>query len=72
MQMACTHTVAMSVLGTFAGPRASGREVPLKASAAARLMHAYATAVETRRLRHGGSSQVVAPKRVVTTTQMDR
>jgi hypothetical protein len=59
MQMACTHTAAMSVLGTFAGPRAYGREVPLKASAAARLMRAYATQVETlRRLRNGGSQIV--------------
>src|SRR5207302_972216 len=57
--MACTHTAAMSVLATFAGARSYGREVPLKASAAARLMRAYATQVETlRRLRNGGSQVV--------------
>jgi hypothetical protein len=60
MQMACT----MSVLGTFAGGYGSGRDVPLKASAAARLMRAYATQVETlRRLRNGGS-QVIRVERV--------
>jgi len=59
MQMACTHTAAMSVLGTFAGAYGHGRDVPLKASAAARLMRAYATQVETlRRLRNGGSQVV--------------
>jgi hypothetical protein len=59
VQMACTHTAAMSVLGTFAGVYGHGRDVPLKASAAARLMRAYATQVETlRRLRNGGSQVV--------------
>ena len=59
MQMACTHTAAMSVLGTFAGAHGYGRDVPLKASAAARLMRAYATQVEAlRRLRNGGSQVV--------------
>ena len=59
MQMACTHSEAMSVLGTFAGAHGYGRDVPLKASAAARLMRAYASQVETlRRLRNGGSQVV--------------
>ena len=59
MQMACTHTAAMSVLATFAGGRSHHQDVPLKASAAARLMRAYATQVETlRRLRNGGSQVV--------------
>ena len=59
IQMACTHTAAMSVLATFAGGFSYGRDVPLKASAAARLMRAYATQVETlRRLRNGGSQVV--------------
>jgi hypothetical protein len=59
IQMACTHTAAMSVLATFAGGYSYGRDVPLKASAAARLMRAYATQVETlRRLRNGGSQVV--------------
>jgi hypothetical protein len=59
MQMACTHSAAMSVLGTFAGANGYGRAVPLKASAAAKLMRAYATQVETlRRLRNGDSQTV--------------
>jgi hypothetical protein len=51
IQMACTHTAAMSVLATFAGGYSYGRHVPLKASAAARLMRAYATQVETLRFQ---------------------
>jgi hypothetical protein len=59
IQMACTHTAAMSVLAMFAGGLGYGRDGPLKASAAARLMRAYATQVETlRRLRNGGSQVV--------------
>src|SRR5438445_1544350 len=55
MQMACTHAAAMAVLGTFAGVHADRNMVP-RASAAARLMRAYAAQVETlRRLRNGGS-----------------
>src|SRR5204863_518888 len=57
VQMACTHTAAMSVLGTFAGVYGHGRDVPLKASAAARLMRAYATQVEKGRVR---TAQVAA------------
>jgi hypothetical protein len=59
MQMACTHSAAISIIRTFAGANGYGRDVPLKASAAARLMRAYATQVETlRRLRNGGSQVV--------------
>jgi hypothetical protein len=59
MQMACTHTAAMSVLATFAGAHGFDRNAPLKASAASRLLRAYATQVETlRRLRNGGSQVV--------------
>jgi hypothetical protein len=59
IQMACTHTAAMSVLAMFAGGHGYGPDGPLKASAAARLMRAYATHVETlRRLRNGGSQVV--------------
>ena len=40
-------------------PYGHGRDVPLKASAAARLMRAYASQVETlRRLKNGGSQVV--------------
>jgi hypothetical protein len=58
MQMACTHSAAMSVLGTFAG-REHERNSPLKAATASRLLRAYATQAETlRRLKNGGSQVV--------------
>src|SRR5438094_8302880 len=58
MQMACTHAAAMAVLATFAGVHADRNMVP-RASAAARLLRAYATQIETlRRLRNGGSQIV--------------
>jgi hypothetical protein len=58
VQMACTHTAAMLVLGTFTG-REHERNGSLKAAAASRLLRAYATQVETlRRLRNGGSQVV--------------
>jgi hypothetical protein len=59
MQMACTHTAAMAVLGTLGGAHGSDRNVALKASAAARLLRAYTAQVEVlRRLRNGGSQLV--------------
>jgi hypothetical protein len=55
IQMACTHSAAMAVLSRLGGA-AGGRTVAAMASAAARLLRAYATQVEAlRRLRHGGS-----------------
>ena len=58
MQMACTHAAAMAVLATFAGVHMD-RNMVARASAAARLMRAYASQVETlRRLRNGGSQVV--------------
>ena len=55
IQMACTHTAAMAVLNRLGGA-AGDRTVAGMASAAARLLRAYATQVEAlRRLRHGGS-----------------
>jgi hypothetical protein len=58
LQMACTHAAAMAVLATFAGVHAD-RNMVARASAAARLLRAYATQVETlRRLRNGGSQVV--------------
>jgi hypothetical protein len=57
--MACTHSAAMSVLGTFAGAHGYDRNTPAKVSAAARLLRAYATQVEAlRRLKNGGSQVV--------------
>jgi hypothetical protein len=58
IQMACTHSAAMAVLNRLGGA-AGGRTVATMASAAARLLRAYATQVEAlRRLRNGGSQTV--------------
>jgi hypothetical protein len=59
IQMAATHAASMSVLPRFGGGGGSERRLIAVASAAARLLQAYATQVETlRRLRHGGSQLV--------------
>jgi hypothetical protein len=59
IQMACMHSAAMSVLGTFTGAHGNDRNTPAKVSAAARLLRAYATQVEAlRRLKNGGSQVV--------------
>jgi hypothetical protein len=58
IQMACTHSAAMAVLNRLGGT-AGDRTVSGMASAAARLLRAYATQVEAlRRLRNGGSQTV--------------
>ncbi len=59
VQMACTHTAAISVLARFGGGGGSERWAVALASAAARLLRAYSGQVETlRRLRHGGDQYV--------------
>jgi len=59
IQMACTHTAAMTALATFAGTPDYDRSATQKASAASRLLRAYTAQVETlHRLRHGGSQFV--------------
>jgi hypothetical protein len=59
IQMACTHTAAMAVLSRLGGGHGPGRSVAAMASAASRLLRAYATQVEAlRRLRSGGSQFV--------------
>jgi hypothetical protein len=59
IQMACTHSAAMAVLGTLGGAHGGERNIVAKASAAARLLRAYAAQVEAlRRLRNGGSQFV--------------
>jgi hypothetical protein len=59
VQMACTHTTAMSILAKLDVTFATERRVASFGSAAARLMRAYATQVEVlRRLRHGGHQYV--------------
>jgi hypothetical protein len=59
VQMACTHTAAISVLARLGGGGGTERHLVAIASAAARLLSAYATQVELlRRLRHGGHQYV--------------
>jgi hypothetical protein len=59
IQMACTHTAAMAVLGRLGGGHGPDRSVTTMASAASRLLRTYATQVEAlRRLRNGGSQFV--------------
>jgi len=54
IQMACTHSAAMVVLSSLGAGGGSERRTPALASAAARLLKAYAMQVEVlRRLRHG-------------------
>ena len=55
VQMACTHTAAMAVLGKLDVAFATEQRVAAFGSAAARLMRVYAIQVEVlRRLRTGG------------------
>jgi hypothetical protein len=59
IQMACTHTAALSVLARFGSGGGTERRVVPLANAAARLLRAYSIQVETfRRLRHGGDQYV--------------
>jgi hypothetical protein len=59
VQMACTHTAAISVLARLGGGGGTERHLVAIASAAARLLSAYATQVELlRRVRHGGHQYV--------------
>jgi hypothetical protein len=59
IQMACTHTAAMAALARIGGGHGGNRNVVMMATAAARLLRAYATQMEAlRRLRNGGSQYV--------------
>ena len=59
LQMACTHTAAMSVLARLGGGFGTERRTALFGSAAARLLRTYVAQVEAlRRLRQGGSQFV--------------
>src|SRR6266404_693441 len=64
IQMACTHAVAMAVLSRAGGAYGGDRHVAIMASAASRLLKAFAAQVETiRRLRNGGT-QVIRVERI--------
>jgi hypothetical protein len=59
VQMACTHSAAMSVLARLGPAKGTEDHACRLASAAARLLRAYSTQVEAyRRLRHGGDQYV--------------
>jgi hypothetical protein len=59
VQMACTHSAAMAVLAKLDSAFGTERRVAAFASAAARLLKAYAMQVEVfRRLRNGGHQYV--------------
>src|SRR5262249_15877064 len=59
VQMACTHSAAMSVLGRLGPAKGTEDHACRFAAAAARLLRAYATQFETyRRMRHGGDQYV--------------
>jgi hypothetical protein len=59
IQMACTHAVTMAILSRAGGAYGGDRHVAIMASAAARLVKAFAVQVETsRRLRNGGSQVI--------------
>jgi hypothetical protein len=59
IQMACTHTVVMSILSKLDSGFGTERRIAAFGSAAARLMKTYAMQVEVlRRLRHGGHQYV--------------
>jgi hypothetical protein len=59
VQMACTHTAAMTILAKLDSGFGTERRIAAFGSAAARLLRAYATQVELlRRLRNGGQQFV--------------
>jgi hypothetical protein len=59
VQMACTHSAAVSVLARFSDGGGTERRIVAFTSAAAKLLRAYSLQVETfRRLRHGGDQYV--------------
>jgi hypothetical protein len=59
LQAACTHMVAMVMLARIGGGHGGPHRLPGMASAAAKLLRAYCTQVETcRRLRNGGDQHI--------------
>jgi hypothetical protein len=64
IQMACTHAVAMAVLGRLGGAYGTDRNVAAKASAAGRLLRAYAAQLDALRRLRTGSSQFVRVEHV--------
>ena len=60
VQAACTHMVAMVMMARIGGGHGGDRRLPGMASAAAKLLRAYCTQIEThRRLRGGGEQKII-------------
>jgi hypothetical protein len=59
IQMACAHSAAMAVLRRLGGAHGGDRCVVAMATAASRLLRAYAVQVETLRRLRNGAFQVV-------------
>ena len=60
VQAACTHMVAMVIMARIGGGHGTDRRLPGMASAAAKLLRAYCTQIEThRRLRGGGEQKII-------------
>jgi hypothetical protein len=64
VQMACTHTAAMSVLAKMDSGFGSERRITAFGSTAARLMKAYAMQLEVLRRHRGGGQQFVRVEHV--------
>jgi hypothetical protein len=64
IQMACTHAVTMAVLGRLGGAYGVDRNVAAKASAAGRLLRAFAAQLDALRRLRTGSSQLVRVEHV--------
>jgi hypothetical protein len=57
VQMACTHTAAMTVLSLIAGGNATERRIAAFSAAAAKLLRTYAIQTEVLRRLHRGGEQ---------------
>ena len=64
IQMACCHTAAMAVLARLGGGHGTERRVSEMATAAARLLRAYAVQVDSLRRLQRGPDQVIRIERV--------
>jgi hypothetical protein len=64
IQMACCHTAAMAVLARLGGGGGTERRVVARATAAARLLRAYAVQVDSLRRLQRGPDQVIRIERV--------
>lgn len=64
VQMACTHTAAMAVLGRLGGGHGGDRHVTAMATAASRLLRSYSSQMEALRRLRVGATQTIRIERV--------